>query len=124
MKNIPYVAGTALLLLAALVHIVAGELTNVTVLIQSAITAGLRAEWRAVWYIAGLDLLISGLYLFIQFRQRAQAGSTAVRKFIGLRLVFYASAFILAIVLTDAGLLFNLPQWILLALAGGLLLKD
>jgi hypothetical protein len=118
--NIPVLIGAVLLIGAALVHILAGEATNIRALLASEIPSGLQQEFRLTWHVAGIDMLVSGGFMLGLAFTDAEGGSLLIA-FTALRVTLYGIAALALLLLTRRDLLFKVPQWILFLVIAGLL---
>ena len=116
--NFPILIAGIFSLLAALIHIFAGEKTNIAQLLKTDIQLSHKIELRGIWYALGIDLAITGfLLLFIGFMS-SLSGYELLIVSISVRFILYGFAILSALLITEKRYLFKLPQWILLFFIG------
>lgn len=118
------IIASVILLIAAFVHTIGGELTDIRALLLSEIPLNLKLEIRGTWYLVAIDFLISAAYLFYLIFKNKLLEQILLISFIGIRMLLYGLLFLILILLTENGLLFQVPQWILLMSVGILLEWD
>ena len=105
-------------ILSSLIHLFAGEKTDITQLLKTDIQLNHKIEFRGIWYILGIDLVITGfLLLFIGF-QSSLIGYQFLILTIILRFILYGVVILFTILITEKRYLFKLPQWILFLVIG------
>jgi len=120
MKNRLIIA-TILLFIAAIIHCIGGELTDINSLMNSSIAQNLKIEIRAVWYLVAIDFFVSGIYLVFIIQKGIMNKNILLINFIGFRMLLYGITFLILILYINSELLFSIPQWILLLIIGILL---
>ena len=116
--NFPILIAGLLSLLSSLMHIIAGEKTNIVQLLKTDIQLSQKLELRGVWYTLGIDLAITGfLLLFIGFKS-SLVGYELLILSICIRFILYGIAILFTILITEKRYLFKLPQWFLLLVIG------
>ena len=105
-------------ILSFLMHIIAGEKTNITQLLKTDIQLSQKIEFRSIWYTLGIDLAITGfLLLYIGF-QSSLIGYELLILSIYLRFILYGIAVLFTILIIEKRYLFKVPQWLLLLVIG------
>lgn len=122
--RIRIIIAAVLLLLGALIHTIGGELTNIKELLNTPLQANLLIELRGVWYLLAIDFLFSGAYLFYVLIKNTINENLLVINFIGIRMLLYGAVFLCLILFSQAALLWEVPQWLLLGGIGFLLQWD
>lgn len=116
--NLQLLISAALVLIGAIVHTIGGEMTDIKHLLQSKIPANLKVELRMGWYMAAIDMFVSGTYmLFLAFNNSLE-GRNLLVGFIALRIILYGIMAFLLLLITQRDHLFKVPQWILLIVIG------
>ncbi len=116
-----HIIAAGLMILAFLIHVIAGELTDIRALISTSMANVFKLEIRVVWHLVSIDFLISGAFLIIIHFKNSIDKNELLIDFIGLRMLLYGFLFFIMIIFTDVSLLFQAPQWILLICIGLLL---
>ncbi|HBH49037.1 MAG TPA: hypothetical protein DDX98_10375 [Bacteroidales bacterium] len=115
------VVSIVLILAGALVHSIAGELTDIRALLDSSIPDNYKSELRFAWYLVAIDFFVSGSYLLILLVRRKLEANRLLINFIALRFLLYGLAIMVTLIVTMPSLLLDVPQWILLIAIGTLL---
>ena len=87
--NVQLIISAGLILLGALVHTVGGEITDIRHLMQSKIPTNLKIELRMSWYLAAIDMAVSGVYLLVIALNDQIAGVELLVSFTALRVTLY-----------------------------------
>lgn len=117
------IISSVLILIAAIIHTVGGELMDIKQLMGSSIPTNIKIEFRAVWYLVSVDFFFSGAYLIIIIIRKSVIENKLLINFIGTRMILYGITFLLLILLLKFNI-FQVPQWILLISIGILLRWD
>ena len=116
--NLLMLIGGILSLIAALIHMVVGEKTDIAQLLKTHIQLNLKLELRGVWYAFGLDLGITSLFLlFLAFKSSLVENELLI-VFFSLRFILYGLGILVVILMTNRKYLFKVPQWLLLLAIG------
>lgn len=115
------IVATVLIFIAFIIHSAGGELTDIRSLILTDLAVNIKIELRAVWYLASIDFLVSGIFMIVVIRKNIASQNKLLVDFIGLRMILYGLAFLILVIYVDYNLLFQVPQWILLIIIGVLL---
>jgi hypothetical protein len=112
--NGPLLASATLILIGAAVHTVGGEMMDIKHLKRSDVPANLKLELRMSWYLAAIDMAVSGTYLlYLAFNDTLQ-GARLLIGFTALRVTLYGLMALLLLLVTQRDQIFKVPQWILL----------
>ena len=112
-----YHIATVLIFLCFFIHIIGGELTDIRSLVNSGLAANIQVELRAVWYLAGVDFLLSGIFMILILRKKKLDENKLLINFIGIRMMLYGILFLIVVSAMNCGIL-EAPQWILLISIG------
>ena len=116
--NVQLLIAAILVLVGAAIHTFAGEKTDIKHLKRSQIPTGLKLEIRMSWYMAAIDMAVSGIYmLFLAFNDSLKGASLLVN-FTALRFILYGIMAFLMLLITQRDYLSKVPQWILLIAIG------
>jgi hypothetical protein len=116
--NVQLLIAAILVLVGAAIHTFAGEKTDIKHLKRSQIPAGLKLEIRMSWYMAAIDMAVSGIYmLFLAFNDSLE-GARLLVSFTALRITLYGVVAFLLLLITQRDYLFRVPQWVLLIAIG------
>jgi hypothetical protein len=115
--NLPFLIASLVCVVAAVIHGVAGERTNIRVLAHTEMQPTLKLELRAVWHIVTVHLAASAvmlLLLAIAVQPQVLIGQLIVAQFF-----VYGLGWVGLAALSKIGLL-KAPQWVLLLAIAGL----
>ena len=116
--NIQWFAASILALVATLVHLFAGEKTDIKHLMLSGMPINLKIEMRMCWYMVAIDMAVSGIYLLGVGLRNMLPMSEPLLRTIALRFVLYGLVALLLILFTQKDHLLKVPQWALLMAIG------
>jgi len=119
--NVQFLVAAILLFAALVIHMTAGEKTDVKELMQSNVPAGYKAEIRMTFYVIAVDCLISGIYLMVLAFNRSVAGTNLLANFTALRFVAYGVMAFFLLLFTKRDHLLKFPQWVSLIAIGGVI---
>lgn len=100
--------------LAALIHTVAGERTDIRSLRASTVPLSEQAELRGVWHIASAVLALSAVVLLLLAAGMISEAPGPISRGIAVFYVIIGAVFGLTVLLTGRNLLLRAPQWALL----------
>jgi hypothetical protein len=116
--NVQLLIAAILVLVGAAIHTIGGEMTDIKHLKRSKIPTGLKIEMRMSWYMAAIDMAVSGIYmLFLAFNDSVEGASLLIG-FAALRFTLYGVMAFLLLLISQRDRLFKIPQWILLTVIG------
>jgi hypothetical protein len=116
--NVQLCIAAALLLIGTTIHAIGGEKTNIKHLKRSKIPTNLKIELRMSWYLAAIDMGVSGLHLLFLAFNGSTEGARLLVGFVAIRVTFYGVVALLLLLATQRDHLFQVPQWILLVVIG------
>jgi hypothetical protein len=116
--NAPLLVAAILLLMGALIHTIGGERTDIKHLMQSAIPASQKVELRMSWYLAAIDMAVSGIYVLLAALGSVVPRNETLLGFIALRFGLYGLSALLLLLFTRRDHLLKVPQWVLLIAIG------
>lgn len=116
--NVQLLIAAVLLLIGTTIHTIGGEKTDIKHLKRSGIPSNLKIELRMSWYLAAIDMGISGIYLLFLAFNGATEGARLLVGFVAIRVTFYGVVALLLLLTTQRDHLFRVPQWMLLVAIG------
>ena len=116
--NVQLLISAVLILLGALIHTIGGEITDIRQLMASRMPTNLKIELRMSWYLAAIDMAVSGVYLLVIALTGDVNGAELFVSFTALRVTLYGVMAFLLLVITQRDHLLKIPQWILLIAIG------
>ncbi|MHA2271670.1 MAG: hypothetical protein ACXACI_07395 [Candidatus Hodarchaeales archaeon] len=116
--NFPLLIAGLLTIVGALVHIFAGEKTNIQSLLESNIPRNLKLELRGMWYVGSVVLALSGsVLLWLSFISDVEKAKWLIF-FLALEFFLFSIVFFFLLLATGRDMLLKVPQWILLFAIG------
>ena len=119
-----YLIAAILIGAAFIIHAIGGESTDIKSLLLSGIPENIKLEFRAVWHMLSIDFLISAIFMAGIIKKHTINQNHNLVHFIGIRMILYGFLFLGLILFSNASLLLQVPQWILLLGIGTLLEWD
>jgi len=121
MMNVQFFIAAILLFAALVIHMTAGEKTDVKELMQSSVPASYKAEIRMTFYVIAVDCLISGIYLMVLAFNDTIAGMNLLANLTALRFATYGVMAFFLLFFTKRDHLLKFPQWVSLIAIGGVI---